>query len=45
MGKMDKEMIRIAAEAGAKAAIEKWEKEIMKVLKKWHLTVSLYVFL
>lgn len=30
MGKMDKEMIRIAAEAGAKAAMEKLEKERKK---------------
>ena len=31
MGKVDKEMIRIAAEAGAKAAVAQWEKERAKV--------------
>lgn len=30
MGKVDKELVRIAAEAGAKAAITQWEKERAK---------------
>ena len=32
MGKVDKETIRIAAEAGAKAALDRWEKERAKLL-------------
>lgn len=31
MGKVDRETIRIAAEAGAKAAIAQWEKERVKL--------------
>ena len=31
MGKVDKETIRIAAEAGAKAALDRWEKERVKM--------------
>ena len=32
MGKVDKETIRIAAEAGAKAALDRWEKERTKLV-------------
>lgn len=34
MGKADKEVIRIAAEAGARAAIVQWEKEKAKALEE-----------
>lgn len=32
MGKVDKDVVRIAAEAGAKAALERWEKEKEKAV-------------
>lgn len=34
MGKVDKEVVRIAAEAGAKAAMDRWEKERAKSMEE-----------
>ena len=34
MGKVDKELMRIAAEAGAKAALDRWEKERAKAVEE-----------